>query len=203
MDLVATRTALHGAAELLLAGPQYDVSDTVRLRVLPDGIATRLAPDLRLVGSELIAPGGRTSLTGTFAEAAARVGLVARRLDDVYSDGPGLTPDDRVEVDPTHVSTVWAALASGDAALRAFAPEHDPILWPEHFDVAITVDEVNYGVSPGDGFHPTPYAYVGPWTPRTGAFWNQPFGAARPLTSLPDATAVAEFFAEGRDRASV
>ena len=44
----------------------------------------------------------------------------------------------------------------------------------------IGVDEVNYGMSPGDGFHAAPYAYVGPWTPREGAFWNVPFGALRP-----------------------
>ena len=38
-------------------------------------------------------------------------------------------------------------------------------LWPEHFDLATTIDEVNYGGSPGDDGHPLPYLYVGPWTP--------------------------------------
>ena len=33
------------------------------------------------------------------------------------------------------------------------------------------------GVSAGDDYYPTPYAYVGPWTQRTGPFWNAPFGA--------------------------
>ena len=37
------------------------------------------------------------------------------------------------------------------------------MLWPEHFDVAVTDNEVNYGVSAGDDGHPLPYAYVGPW----------------------------------------
>ena len=51
---------------------------------------------------------------------------------------------------------------------RQFATRLDvragqPVLWPEHFDLAIDVDEVNYGVSPGDGYHGAPYAYVGPW----------------------------------------
>jgi hypothetical protein len=28
------------------------------------------------------------------------------------------------------------------------------------------------GVSASDDYYPTPYAYVGPWTQRTGPFWN-------------------------------
>ena len=42
-----------------------------------------------------------------------------------------------------------------------------------------------------------PYAYVGPWTPRTGEFWNQSFGAAQPMSALGGADAVADFFREG------
>jgi hypothetical protein len=74
----------------------------------------------------------------------------------------------------------------------------EPVLWPEHFDLAVTVDEVNYGVSPGDTYLDEPYAYVGPWQARTGPFWNAPFGAARPLSELGDADAVAGFFTEAR-----
>jgi hypothetical protein len=98
----------------------------------------------------------------------------------------------------TDAATVLGALAVGDAALRRFAPDETPVLWPEHFDVGISLDEVNYGVSTGDAGIPEPYAYVGPWTPREGDFWNVSFGAARPLSALGDATAVAAFFAEGR-----
>ena len=72
-------------------------------------------------------------------------------------------------------------------------------MWPEHFDVAITIDDVNYGVSPGDEHIDEPYAYVGPHRPRTGPFWNKPFGAAHPLRQLPDADAVLAFFERGRD----
>lgn len=53
--------------------------------------------------------------------------------------------------------------ASGDAALRLFAPGGGPVLWPEHFDVAIDLDEVTYGVSLGDAEIAGPYAYVAPW----------------------------------------
>ena len=86
--------------------------------------------------------------------------------------------------------------------MRAFAPDQEPVLWPEHFDLGISLDEVNYGVSPGDSQIPRPYAYVGPWSAREGTFWNTPFGAARPLTELPDVDALVAFFHEGAEQTS-
>jgi hypothetical protein len=189
MDLTATRTALHGIAELLLAGPQYAASGTIRLRVLPSGISTVAEPDLRLDGAELVGPGGRHPLTGTYAELAAAAGVTPRSLADVYSDTAGVGPDDAVDLDPDALATLTDALATGDEALRAFAPDETPVLWPEHLDVGISLAEVNYGVSPGDSSSEVPYAYVGPWTPRTGEFWNQSFGAARPMSELGGADA--------------
>jgi len=63
---------------------------------------------------------------------------------------------------------------------------------------------VGYGVSPGDRFITEPYAYVSPPEPRTGEFWNQPFGAARTMRELDDgyADAVLAFFLDGRRRAA-
>ena len=77
------------------------------------------------------------------------------------------------------------------------------ILWPEHFDVGIRLDDINLGISPGDTHINEPYAYVGPPARRTGAFWNQPFGAARPMRELgpADPAQVLAFFAEGRRHA--
>jgi hypothetical protein len=94
-----------------------------------------------------------------------------------------------------------AWFARGDDALRWLAPGVEPVVWPEHFDVAVTLDEVNYGVSPGDGYLDEPYAYVGPHTSRAGAFWNAPFGAARPAAEL-DGDALRAFFADGRRQVS-
>ena len=55
----------------------------------------------------------------------------------------------------------------------------EPILWPEHFDVAIEMGDeaagarATYGFSPGDENHPEPYVYVAPWTAQeAGDFWN-------------------------------
>jgi hypothetical protein len=86
--------------------------------------------------------------------------------------------------------------------LSRLAPESTPVLWPEHFDVGISLDEVNYGVSPGDAHLDEPYAYAGPWQPRQGSFWNASFGATRPLRLLPGSTALLDFFMEARDRAA-
>jgi len=130
------------------------------------------------------------------------IGLSAQPLDDVYHDGPHVRPDEVIALDPADIDVVEDALARGDAALRTFAPSVEPILWPEHFDIAITVDDVNYGVSPGDGHHERPYAYVGPHQPRSGPFWNAPFGASRPLEELPDVPALVAFFLEGSDETS-
>jgi hypothetical protein len=91
---------------------------------------------------------------------------------------------------------------AGGHALKTFLPECHPVLWPEHFDVAATEDEVNYGVSAGDEHHPMPYAYVGPSPVPTNAFWNAPFGALYPLSRADDVdgltSRIAGFFERGR-----
>jgi hypothetical protein len=196
-----TRTALHGVAELLLAGPQYAASGTIRLRVATGGIATVADPDVRLLDGELVGPAGRQPLRGSYAEVGVAVGVTPRSLEDVYRDRAEVAPADPIELDPGRLATLVDALAVGDAALRSFAPGSEPVLWPEHLDVAITLDEVTFGVSPGDALLPEPYAYVGPWKPRSGPFWDQPFGAARSLSGLDGAAGVAAFFHEGSERA--
>jgi hypothetical protein len=201
-ELVSTRRGLHGVAELILAGPQHRLGGGIRLRVVPGGFATVAAPGFRVDGDVLVVPGGSIELSGgTFAERAKQAGVEASRLDDVYSGGPKIEPDARIDLDPAAARLICDAFARGDSALRAFAPGATPVLWPEHFDVAITLDEVNYGVSPGDGAIPAPYAYVGPWTPRTGDFWNAPFGATRPMSDLPTPEDVLDFFRVGRQHA--
>ena len=54
---------------------------------------------------------------------------------------------------------------------------------------------------PGRRGIPQPYAYVGPWTPKEGPFWNQPFGAARTAAELATVDDVLSFFEEGRSLA--
>ena len=117
-------------------------------------------------------------------------------LDDVYSDGSGLDENHVLTIDARAAAEIFDAFNRGDAALAAFAPDESRALWPEHFDVGIIRNEVNYGVSAGDGFLEVPYAYVGPWSRDglNGPFWNAPFGAARPVAEIDDLVA---YFAEG------
>jgi hypothetical protein len=199
--LTRTRLSLHAVAELLLAGPQYDASGTLRLRPAPGGFATIAEPELSVVGAALVSGSKEVLLDGrSIGEVAQDIGVTPRPLGDVQKDHTDLGPDDLLSVDVSAAAEVAEALRIGGAALAAFAPATQAVLWPEHFDVAITLDEVNYGVSPGDGHLPQPYAYVGPWN-RDGlddAFWNAPFGAATPLSELGDEAGVAAFFERGR-----
>ena len=199
--VVRTRRALHAVAETLLSGPQHRTSGTIRLQACPGGFATRSEPWLRVVGAELVAAGRCLSLERTTCAAlAAEVGVAVGAPAGLYQDGAGVGSEEVIDVDPAAAEWLARCFAIGDAALRGTFPEADPVIWPEHFDVAVTVDAANYGVSPGDGFQPEPYAYVGPHDLRQGhgEFWNAPFGAARTIRELGGVGAVADFFGRGR-----
>ncbi len=203
-ELAVTRRSLHGVAELVLAGPQYRATGRLRLGVVAGGFATVTAPMLRVDGSLVIGPDGVTAAIGgrTPRAIGADLGVVAGRPEGAYHDGSGVDQDETLTLDPGLAVVITGALALGHVALAAFAAGEQPVLWPEHFDVAIRLDEVNFGVSPGDGFMAEPYAYVGVAAPPAGdTFWNAPFGAAVPLRELQGAAAVTGFFAAGRERA--
>ncbi len=193
-----TRRSLHGVAELLLAGPQHRATGEIALRVLDGGFATVFAPDLRFDGVAVVAGEQRIEVAGlSYADVAARAGVTAGEPAGVYQDGSGVRPGELIVLDPAAARAILDAFAAGDEALRRFAPDAERVLWPEHFDVGITVGSVNYGVAPGDDHVPEPYAYVGPHTPRAGEFWNVPFGAARPVRELGAAPAIQQFFETG------
>jgi hypothetical protein len=198
MELRTTRTYLHGVAELLMAGPQFRRSGTIRLRSVPGGFATVKEPALAVEG-DLLA--GLKLSGATFADLAAGLGIEGGAPEGLYADGCGLGLDEVIQVEAEAAFAIARGFALADAAARLLAPELEPVLWPEHFDLGIALDEVNYGVSAGDGSCEEPYAYVAPWEPREGAFWNASFGAAKPLTELTGTESVLSFFAEGRQLA--
>ena len=201
--LATTRRSLHAVAELVLAGPQYRDIGKLRLQVIPDGFATIGTPDLHAVDTQVSNGGGvAVAISGRTARAiGAELGVTAGRPDGAYDGGSGVGLDELLTLQAGQAAVVMGALSLGREALTAFAPAQTPILWPEHFDVAIRADDTNYGVSPGDGFSEEPYAYVGVAAPPAGdPFWNAPFGAALPLRQLPDVAAITAFFAEGRGR---
>lgn len=199
----AARTQLHTIAEWLMAGPQHAASGTIRLRAGDDALATVAAPAVRVTAAGLTFDGVTHPLTGTVAQLAVAAGLPCRRPDVAYHDAAPGAPDTVLDADPTAVAQVLAAFDAGAHALADFSAE-PAVVWPEHFDLAIRVADVNYGVSPGDSFSDRPYAYVGPDEPGSGEFWNAPFGAY--LTFEPGAANAAgrilTFFESGRDLAA-
>src|SRR5436305_2487907 len=205
MNDEAPRRSLHAVAELVMAGPQYRRSGTIRLFVRPGGFGTVTAPDLRVDGLYLVAGDRRVPLAGrSAADLAAAVGVEAGAPEGLYHDGCGVKPDEPLDADPDAARWLARCWAAGDAALRQLAPDEQPILWPEHFDVAVSTGGATFGVCPGDHFFPEPYAYVTPPTPRGGPFWNAPLGAARLVRDLVDARpdTVLAFFIEGQQHAA-
>ena len=218
---VASRTAymqtlmsLHGVAELLLAGTQRRANRSIKLLVTDDGFATGPLPRppwrLAVRGTDLVVGDDWLVLPlhGTFADLAANAGVACSPPADAYPPASGCKPSDRMHIDHdggrgfAACAEDWRRCVQGDGGGACADEPAGADLWPEHFDVGITLDEVNYGVSPGDDSIPEAYAYVGPHTARKGKFWNQPFGAARPMTDFADAAAVVAFFEEGRRQAA-
>jgi hypothetical protein len=202
--LVATRRSLHALAARVIAPLRVQATgNEIALTVRPGGFGTPELPEggwVGVDGTDLVrvdADGAReTARITSLLEAADFVGL-----DDASSD---LT-DERLEVHAGAVAILAEVWETGDVALRALDPSATPILWPEHFDIAIELDQATYGVSPGDDDHPEPYAYISLWSPPTDLvtgpdhFWNAVgfTGAERPWTN--DASAMTDFFRAGRD----
>ncbi len=197
----ATRRQLRGVAESLIAGPQYRATGTIRLAVRPDGFAGVAIP-LSVHGAQLVLPNDAVALAGPLSAIAEIAGVDAGPPEGLYDIVDALPPDAHLEIDTAAAEWIHRSHYAGGHAIKNVLPEQHPVLWPEHFDVAATEDQVNYGVSAGDDYHPMPYAYVGPWTTQTGAFWNAPFGALLPLDPGHDVDAltsgIADFFERGR-----
>jgi hypothetical protein len=197
--LTATRRSLHAVAERLLAGPEHRAVGGIALRVVPGGFATAEGPAIRVDGAELVLDEARrVALDGTVPQVAAAAGLTEGSPEDLYHDHSDLGADP-LQLDPAAAAllTDWYVLA--DAALRAFAPGHGPVLWPEHFDVAIDLDGVTFGASPGDAFCSVPYAYVSTSHPGTDAeYWNAPFGAYLEHTQVSTIDGLVAFWHKAR-----
>jgi len=198
--LAATRRRLHGIGECLMAGPQRRAGGRITLRVTPGGFATTGAPALRLDGAEIVVgESTRVAVTGTFGDLADVLGVDFGAPPDGYPDGSEASASDDVSLDAASARLIqdWYLLA--DTALRVMAPRQTPILWPEHFDVAILLDDTSYGVSPGDAFHATPYAYVSSGHQDGSDFWNAPFGAIRNYEQMRSLDHLVTFWRAAQD----
>ena len=159
-------------------------------------------------GTDFTWQDGSAALAGSVDDLAAAASVDYGPPTDVYPLRDPMPIDAVLTIDPIAAEMVHRSLYAGGFALTQVLPDGHPVLWPEHFDVACAADEVNYGVSAGDDAHPMPYAYVAPWNwsaaPRTGEFWNAPFGAAYTLDLAHDVDALAAdvvgFLTDGRAR---
>lgn len=210
-DLVRTRDSLHRAAEHLLSATLKRATGAIALLPGPDGVRTPELPDGRVValaGADVVVTGAgaerRARLT-TLAETAAAVGLEPGFPWSKYPPGTAYEPDVPLDVDPASARALAEWFVLGEQALTALAADlvgtepTSPLVFPEHFDLALTADGVNYGFSPGDASVVAPYAYVGPHEPPAAdPFWNAPFGAARTWHELTSPDLALEFFRAGR-----
>jgi hypothetical protein len=220
----ATRSALHLVAAHIVARRRAAVTGRFGLRPTPGGFGTPMFGDeevLRVDGDSLVRERrvDDRAVTSVISLSGATLTSLAMFADvDVttpFSVGRD-TPEIADPETPLEVSARDAAVAAGWYELGALAIDQvlvrlgaggDPSvaqIWPEHFDLGIDVaageTRANLGASPGDGYSPAPYLYVGPLTadrPGDDAYWNASFGALRTIDDIPDAEAADEFFAYG------
>jgi hypothetical protein len=203
--LVTTRRALHALASEVIAPLRVQATgNEIALRPRPGGFGTPELPEGGWVGTR------GTDLVRVDADGAEETTPITSLLDAAdfvgLDDAGSALTDAPLEVHAGAAQILADVWASGEEALVAFGGESaTPILWPEHFDIVIELDEATYGISPGDDDHPEPYAYISLWSPpadlQTGpsSFWNAVgfTGAERPWTNDPDE--LAAFFRAGRD----
>jgi hypothetical protein len=208
-----TRRGLHAVAEHVLAPALHQATGHIGLRVTPGGFGTPffrhdgLERRIRVEGTDIVidgTSGGRAPLT-TVGEAAELAGIAPGAPTVVYTPTTRLEPDTRLQLDPAAVFTIHAWFDLAARALGRFRQAHhdrEPTiiqLWPEHFDLALSMGAVTYGASPGDDQHAEPYGYVGPWNPTgfSGEFWNEPFGASQDHNRLRTDRDLLAFFETG------
>jgi hypothetical protein len=214
--LTTTRRSLHHVAEhVLSAARKRATGQQISLLPGPGGVRTPPLPDGRVLavidGDIAVIDDGdvRRAPLATVREAAEFVGTEPGFPWTKHPPGTEFLPDEPLRIDPAAARVLADWFAPGNATLRALAAELSPgaeptpQIFPEHFDLAITLAEVNYGSSPGDDAISMPYLYVGPFGgPPAGDedFWNAPFGAYTTLGDIATPADARAFFLEGQRR---
>jgi hypothetical protein len=208
-----TLDALHTVAEHILATARYRAVGRIGLEPVRGGFATPLFDGrwIEVIGGDLVVRSEEGEVTTepltTLRSAGTLVGITPGLPPGIYEPATPLDVDAGLEVDPNAARAIADWYALGLQALETLTSAHRdasasaPTLWPEHFDLAITMEEVTFGASPGDAYHPGPYLYVAPFEKRSGAFWNEPFGAGRVGADVAAVTDAVQFFEEGRRQA--
>lgn len=191
----STRTALHAAAEHVLASARYQAEGRIGLRPTRGGIGTPAFGDrevLRVEIDQLVherAGAVRRAPLTTLGAAAAFAG-VPLGAPPVYTPLTPGDPDLPLTVDGAAARILAEWYAMGAAVLGDLVAEYpdaaELTLWPEHLDLATSFAAANYGASPGDDAIAEPYLYAGPWDEarRTGRFARRPWGDAVTYSEL-------------------
>ncbi len=210
----ATVTSLHRVAEELVA-PARKPDNEIALEATPGGFGT---PEfefegarhrVRVDGAELVHNAGGKERRAALTSLAAGASMLA----DLLPAGAAPSPEPLL-VHPPAARALAAWYAFGDEALRHLlglaAPGERataPILWPEHFDIAVELGDeeggwrATYGLSPGDENHAEPYLYVAPWTAAVSGerwaargFGGAELGYSELLAAADPCAAAIEFF---------
>ena len=211
-SFIGTRLSVHALAEHVLCTVRYAAVGQIGLLPVPDGVETPPfeGRTVGLRGRELVdrRPDGERRAPVTTLRAAAEHFGTMIGPPPLWSPVTSVDPDAPLALDGTDLGLLcrWFALVSD--ALTTQAPEADQTLWPEHFDLAVTVNDTRagntiFGGSPGDTEHRQPYVYVVPPAPvpdGDSSFWNEPFGAARTYDRIANTSSAATFYAEGAAR---
>ncbi len=214
---MATRRSWHTLAERVLAPARHRSSGHIGLRAAPGGFATpsfAAGRVLAVLGTELLITDAGTTTRHritTLRSAADTVGIASDAETGVYTATTPSDPDAVLPVDANNAARLGDWVGFGAELLGQWRRTHahdtptEIQLWPEHFDLALDLGaegrRANYGASPGDGDHPLPYVYVGPWNATDDPFWNAGSYARLGYEELanasdPDSVALA-FFARG------
>ena len=213
-SFAATVTGLHRVAEQLVA-PARKPDNEIALEATPGGFGTPefdfagARQRVRVDGDELVREidgEARRAPLRTLTEAGAVVA-------DLLAPGVDLGID-QLGVDRESALVLAAIYEFGDEVLGELVASAEPaaaatapILWPEHFDIAIehgseaAGERATYGLSPGDENHPEPYLYVGPWRQGVaGELWQArgfpgaELGYAELLAAADPRAAALDFF---------
>lgn len=212
----ATRESLRALACYVISPARKVRTGRIGLRPVAGGFGTPPFDDgTRIVvrGVELSIEGGQATPITTLRACAAFLGLELSPEPGVGHDLPPYKPDDDLAVEAVASLVLGQWYAFGQQVLEdllarwSAGPVSEAQVWPEHFDLAVTVQlddarKVNVGFSPGDSFSAEPYAYVGPQDTAglSDPYWNAPFGAFVPYGGLTSEDAALAFVLDGLDR---
>ncbi|GAC1316183.1 MAG: hypothetical protein NVSMB12_12720 [Acidimicrobiales bacterium] len=201
----ATRRALHAVAEHVLVPARYAATTKIGLRWTLGGFGTPFFGADRQVRVERSAivdagpTGERSAALTTLGDAAHFVGVAPGAPASVFTPTTPCDLEAPLAIDPYAASAIADFFGFCTSVLEQLRAESVPgdapsrvQLWPEHFDVSVDLGDeagggrATFGGSPGDAEHRAPYLYVSVWTPRSGPFWNEPFGASFPYRALLD-----------------